>query len=94
MTFDDGPGEHTSALLDLLATYDAKATFFIVSNNDGRGEIDTNKKWFDLNRRMVAEGHQVASNTFDHVRLSMAPSELRRTEILKNERAIANIIGK
>ena len=94
MTFDDGPGEHTSALLDLLATYDAKATFFIVSNNDGKGEIDTNKTWFDLIRRMVAEGHQVASHTFDHVRLSMAPSELRKTEILKNERAIANIIGK
>lgn len=94
MTFDDGPGEYTSALLNLLAAYDAKATFFVAGNNDGKGEIDMNKQWFDLIRRMVAEGHQVASHTFDHVRLSMAPSELRKSEILKNERAIANIIGR
>jgi peptidoglycan/xylan/chitin deacetylase (PgdA/CDA1 family) len=94
LTFDDGPSEYTSELLDLLASYDAKATFFIGGNNNGKGEIDTTKEWFDLIRRMVAEGHQVGSHTFDHVRLSKIPSELRNIEILKNERAIANIIGE
>jgi peptidoglycan/xylan/chitin deacetylase (PgdA/CDA1 family) len=94
LTFDDGPSEHTSELLDLLASYDAKATFFIGGNSNGKGEIDTTKEWFDLIRRMVAEGHQVGSHTFDHVRLSKIPSELRNIEMLKNERAIANIIGK
>lgn len=29
LTFDDGPFDWTSALLDLLKSYDAKATFFI-----------------------------------------------------------------
>lgn len=94
LTFDDGPSEYTSDLLDLLAKYDAKATFFITGNNNGKGEIDTTKQWFDLIKRMVAEGHQVGSHTFDHVRLSTTSAELRKLEILKNERAIANIIGK
>jgi peptidoglycan/xylan/chitin deacetylase (PgdA/CDA1 family) len=94
LTFDDGPSEHTGNLLDILAEYNAKATFFIAGNNNGKGEIDTTKKWFDLIRRMIAEGHQVASHTFDHVRLSKTSSELRKIEMLKNERAIANIVGE
>ena len=93
LTYDDGPNEHTSALLDLLADYNAKATFFICGNSNGKGAIDTTEKWFDLIKRMIAEGHQVASHTFGHVRLSDARGEDRKTEMLKNERAIANIIG-
>lgn len=94
LTFDDGPGEKTGDLLDLLHHYKAKATFFIGGNNNGKGEIDTTKDWFKIIRRMVAEGHQVASHTFNHVQLSKIPSELRKIEMLKNERAFANIIGK
>lgn len=40
LTFDDGPGQYTSELLDLLAQYSAKATFFITGINNGKGEID------------------------------------------------------
>ena len=94
LTFDDGPSQHTHELLDLLATYNAKATFFVSGNNNGKGAIDTTKQWFDVVRRMIAEGHQVGSHTFDHARLSKVPSELRKIELLKNERAIANIIGQ
>lgn len=93
LTYDDGPNEHTSLLLDLLAVYKAKATFFISGSSNGKGAIDTTEKWFDLIKRMIAEGHQVASQTFGHVRLSDARGEVRKTEMLQNERAIANIIG-
>lgn len=33
LTFDDGPGPHTRQLLEILAKYDVKATFFVVGNN-------------------------------------------------------------
>lgn len=39
LTFDDGPTQWTSALLDLLARYNAKATFFINGNNNGFEQI-------------------------------------------------------
>jgi hypothetical protein len=36
LTFDDGPYIYTSHILDLLAQYDAKASFMITGNNNGR----------------------------------------------------------
>ena len=30
LTFDDGPGDYTARLLDILAANDVKATFFVV----------------------------------------------------------------
>ena len=39
LTFDDGPTQMTSDLLDLLARYNAKATFFINGNNNGVDQI-------------------------------------------------------
>lgn len=42
LTFDDGPEGYTSDLLDILARYNAKATFFITGINNGKGEIDDN----------------------------------------------------
>jgi hypothetical protein len=36
LTFDDGPFIYTSHILDLLAKYNAKATFFVTGNNNGK----------------------------------------------------------
>jgi peptidoglycan/xylan/chitin deacetylase (PgdA/CDA1 family) len=43
---------------------------------------------------MIAEGHQVASHTWSHYNLSAIGSNMRMQQLGKNERAIANIIGK
>jgi peptidoglycan/xylan/chitin deacetylase (PgdA/CDA1 family) len=60
LTFDDGPYNYTSHLLDVLASYGAKATFFITGNNLGKGQIDVQETgWPDVIRRMHREGHQV-----------------------------------
>ncbi|MBE6908219.1 MAG: peptidoglycan-N-acetylglucosamine deacetylase [Ruminococcaceae bacterium] len=56
LTFDDGPGPYTAGLLDTLARYDVKATFFVV----GRSE------YLDLLPRMKAEGHSIAAHTYSH----------------------------
>lgn len=55
LTFDDGPGPHTGRLLDVLAKYGAKATFFVV-NTGYIGEIT----------RAAQEGHTVAMHTATH----------------------------
>lgn len=60
LTFDDGPYNFTSHLLDTLQAYGAKATFFITGNNLGKGQIDIEDNgWPAIIRRMHAEGHQV-----------------------------------
>ena len=55
LTFDDGPGPYTGELLDVLAKYGVKATFFVT----GRGDDD-------LIAREYNEGHAVGLHTFSH----------------------------
>lgn len=57
LTFDDGPGPGTGALLELLARYDAKATFFLVN---------TGYDMDNLLPAMVAAGHSVGIHSFSH----------------------------
>ncbi|KAI2609768.1 carbohydrate-binding module family 18 [Hypoxylon fragiforme] len=94
LTFDDGPGQYTSELLDLLARYNAKATFFITGINNGKGEIDnTSLAWPSIIQRMHTENHQIASHTWSHADLSAVTSARRQDEIIKNEMALRNILG-
>ena len=58
LTFDDGPGAHTKRLLNILAKYDAKVTFFVVDT----GYKEKN----ELMKRMVDEGHAVAIHSATH----------------------------
>ena len=60
LTFDDGPiPEATPFILETLRAYDAHATFFMVGDNV--------RKYPDLFRRVVEEGHQVGNHTFNHL---------------------------
>lgn len=55
LTFDDGPGPYTQALLEILAKYDVKATFFV-----------TDTGYAYLIADMVAQGHSVGIHTMTH----------------------------
>lgn len=94
ITYDDGPSTFTDELLDMLEKADAKATFFLNGISNGRGEIDRDGRWRRAIWRMEAEGHQVASHGWSHFDLDELSSRQRRDEMYKNERAIANILGK
>lgn len=60
LTFDDGPvPESTPFILDTLAQYNVKATFFMVGENVLR--------YHDLYNRIVEEGRQVGNHTFNHM---------------------------
>lgn len=55
LTFDDGPGAYTARLLDILAKYGVKATFFVTCAGDD-----------SLILREYNEGHTVALHTCSH----------------------------
>lgn len=55
LTFDDGPSIYTAQLLDVLAKYGVKATFFVT----GRGDRS-------LITRAAAEGHSIGIHSLTH----------------------------
>jgi peptidoglycan-N-acetylglucosamine deacetylase len=60
LTFDDGPSAATTpVLLDTLAKYNVKATFFVV------GELITNNT-LPIVLRMLRDGHTVGSHDWTH----------------------------
>lgn len=62
ISFDDGPRQHTGALLDRLRDLRLNAVFFWSGHNvEGRG---------DLVRRAVAEGHVLGNHTQTHADLT------------------------
>ena len=66
LTFDDGPGPYTDRLLDTLAKYNVKATFFVV---------DTGAKYYNVLKRIVKEGHSIAVHCTNHVYADIYASE-------------------
>ena len=59
LTFDDGPiPEATPYVLDVLARYGIKATFFMVGDNV--------RKHPDVFRQVVEAGHRLGNHTFNH----------------------------
>ena len=58
LTFDDGPSIYTNDILDILAEYDVKATFFVIGKTD-----DESKEAY---RRIVEEGHTIGMHSYSH----------------------------
>jgi peptidoglycan/xylan/chitin deacetylase (PgdA/CDA1 family) len=59
LTFDDGPVPGvTDAILDILRSFQAKATFFCIGDNV--------RKHPELFQRIIDEGHRVGNHTFHH----------------------------
>lgn len=58
LTFDDGPSSNTGEILDILAEYDVKATFFVVGKEE--------EKYQPLYKRIVEEGHTLAMHSYSH----------------------------
>jgi peptidoglycan/xylan/chitin deacetylase (PgdA/CDA1 family) len=59
LTFDDGPNPHaTPKILDILKSENVKATFFLIGK--------WVKKYPELARRIVSEGHTIGGHTCSH----------------------------
>ncbi|KEY64217.1 hypothetical protein S7711_03506 [Stachybotrys chartarum IBT 7711] len=94
LTYDDGPYTYTEDLLDLLASYNARATFYVTGRNLGKGAInDPSTAWPGLIRRMVADGHQIASHTWSHQRLTTLSRPMFFNQMHYLETALADLLG-
>ena len=86
MTFDDGPHPvHTPRLLDILKRRNIRATFFVVGTNA--------RRYPQLIRRIIAEGHEIGNHTVNHKYLSRISIEEARAEVLGCEKAIVAACG-
>ncbi len=86
LTFDDGPDPiYTPHILDVLARYDVKATFFVVGRH-----VDA---YPELIRRIVAAGHAVGSHGYSHTILrGVWPGEIA-TELRQTDAALWSAAG-
>lgn len=58
LTFDDGPGEDTPRILDILRDHGVRATFFLCGENVER--------FPEIVRRIASEGHAIGSHAYSH----------------------------
>lgn len=85
LSFDDGPGQYTEQVLDILKKYGVHARFYLVGRNVLRYPQSV--------KRMVAEGHVVANHSFTHTDLTtLSAGEVQR-ELLSTQDAIRSASG-
>lgn len=81
LTFDDGPTpEITNWTLELLKSYNAKATFFCIGNN-----IESHPEIF---QDTLKDGHVIGNHTFSHLKGWATNTEVYVNEVLKTQETI------
>lgn len=85
ITFDDGPSQYTKEILDLLETYDAKATFFVVGTR-----VDT---YSETLSREIQLGCEVGNHTVNHVDLTKADEGTMAKEIADCNNSVCQNTG-
>src|SRR5690606_32267549 len=76
LTFDDGPQpEFTEEILQILADYNAKATFFVTG-----AEMEQNP---EQGKKIVAAGHELGNHSYSHKTMVLRTPSFVREEIAK-----------
>lgn len=87
LTFDDGPNDpYTLRLLEVLARYQAKATFFLIGRYARHHP--------EILREIHAAGHSIGNHTFSHPNLIFSPAAGLRQELEDCRKALEDAIGK
>jgi len=85
VTYDDGPSEFTPTLLDSLKAAGLKVTFFVIGQMVSQYPATL--------KRAYAEGHHIASHTWDHADLATLTVAQVKAELIKNEAIIFQTLG-
>ena len=86
LTFDDGPNDAaTPQLLDVLARYGVRATFFVMG--------DFARARPEIVRQVVAAGHVLGNHTMSHPRLSTQSAARIRKELADCNAVLEEITG-
>lgn len=87
LTFDDGPSpSNTPKILDILKRHGAHATFFVA------GENAVNNK--GILARAAAEGHEIGSHTYSHIKLTGSSDEKIEREMSRTGSIIEEATGR
>lgn len=88
LTFDDGPSDQvTEQVLDILAYYDIKATFFVT----GKASLENP----DILKRIFKEGHAIGNHSRTHIYEQIyASTEAFKKDFLETQEIIFDIIGQ
>jgi peptidoglycan/xylan/chitin deacetylase (PgdA/CDA1 family) len=87
LTFDDGPdGEWTPKVLDQLAQFGVKATFFVVGRRC--------EQFPRVLRRIVSEGHVAGNHSWNHANLTKLKEEEVRSQLERTDAVIRRLTGK
>lgn len=87
ITFDDGPTENTALILDVLKSYNIKATFFCIGE-----QIEKNS---DIFKRIDAEGHLIGNHSYSHhLWFDFFSANRMMAEFQKTDSIIEKLISK
>jgi peptidoglycan/xylan/chitin deacetylase (PgdA/CDA1 family) len=85
LTFDDGPGKYSNAIMDTLEAKGAKATFFM------NGYLI--KKYPEAVKRMARDGFQMGNHTYDHPFLARCSADKVKAELSSTAKLITQLTG-
>lgn len=85
LTFDDGPSESTPRILEILARYDARATFFQCGANARRLPA--------IARQVAAAGHEIGNHSYSHPMLHFKSRDFIHRELADAQSALSDCIG-
>ena len=86
LTFDDGPSENTEKILEILAEYDVKATFFVTGQ-----QAISHPEWYQA---IVDAGHTLGMHSYSHRYGEIYRSEDEfGSDLLKLQSYIENTTG-
>lgn len=87
LTFDDGPNPlWTPRLLEILARYDMRATFFMLGKYAQQQTV--------LVQQVAAAGHLVGNHSWSHPNLAFTSAPRVREELTRSSDTLAQIIGQ
>ncbi len=86
LTFDDGPSSTTSQVLDILAKYNVKATFFLIGNQIGSNQ--------SIVQRTANAGHELANHSYTHSDMTGMSWSAIQNEINQTNNLIKSLTGQ
>jgi len=85
LTFDDGPSPSTSALLEILAQYHARATFFQVGQSAATMP--------DISKAVFQAGHEIGNHSHTHPNFALKSASYIDSEFTRAQQAIIDAVG-